>query len=273
MKAIHVSSFAPSSTKRQGKPDLYGMVLSALTWRKYNGGIDLICDEAACGYYERLGITAIWGEVRTTLPCDLEGINPQMFWAAGKLLALRETGAPVVMLDNDFIVWKKLAFGNALLAAHREELHPDVYPVPEALRMKPGYMFNPAYNYNVLPLNTAFLYLPDEDFKQYYVNMALEFMKSAQDTGDNLRYMVYAEQRLLALCAEYLNIRAETLLDKDSLFERQERYTHLWGEKQAMREDPGKAAEFCARCAARIRKDYPEYNYIINLIEGEANGL
>jgi hypothetical protein len=266
MKAVHVSSFAPKADVKTEKFDIYNTVLSALTWRKYNGEIDLICDKKAEEYYKKLGISGIWNNVISSLPGDLEGINPQMFWAAGKLLALRETPAPVVMLDMDFITWKSITFGDSIIAAHREDLYPDVYTETSYFQMKHGYIFNNAYDYSVLPLNTAFLYLPDEDFKQYYTNMAVEFMKSAQNTGDTLRYMVYAEQRLLAMCADYLKMPVETLLDKEKLFEPQNSFTHLWGEKQVMRDNPGKAEEFVSRCRERIRLDYPEYSYITDLI-------
>jgi hypothetical protein len=274
MKAVHVNSFAPFFAKnaKNCKPktekfDLYNTVLSALTWRKYNGEIDLICDRASALYYESLGIERVWNAVKPIISDDLEGINPLMFWAAGKLLALRETPSPVVMLDTDFIVWKALAFGDTPIAAHREDLHPDVYPDVSYFQMKAGYTFNEAFDYTQLPLNTAFLYLPDEDFKQFYVSMAIEFMKSAQDCGDNLCCMVYAEQRLLALCAEYLKMPVETLLDKDKLFAPQNNFTHLWGAKQKMRGDKAEEESFNKRCRERIRRDFPEYAYVIDLID------
>ncbi|MCL2109807.1 MAG: hypothetical protein FWH20_10740 [Oscillospiraceae bacterium] len=292
MRAIHVTSFAPliargAERQRAGcacpaeqiqyefaelknpldKFELYNTVLSALTWRKYNGEIDLICDTAALEYFTRTGITEVYSAIRPTIPADLEGINPAMFWAAAKLLALRDTPAPVVILDTDFIVWKKLKFNNAVIAAHREDLYPDVYPPPDYFRMNPGYSFNPAFNYAALPLNTAFLYLPDETFKQYYTNMAIEFMKSAQDIDDCLCYMVYAEQRMLAMCADYLKVQVRTLLDKDRVFEPQKVCTHLWGEKQRMRDDPQSAERFNRRCASRIEKEFSEYVYLVETIE------
>jgi hypothetical protein len=274
MKAVHVNSFAPFFVKhginakpRTEKFDLYNTVISALNWRKYNGEIHLICDKASGEHYKNIGLTAIWNGIQPIIPDDLEGINPQMFWAAGKLLALREISAPVVMLDTDFIVWKKLTFGGRIIAAHREDLYADVYPDVSYFDMKNGYVFNKNFNYSELPLNTAFVYLPDEDFKRFYVSMALDFMKSAKDCSDALCYMVYAEQRMLAMCAEHLKMPVDVLLDKDRLFEPQSDYTHLWGEKQKMRDNPAEEAEFNRRCAARIRQDFPEYEYIIEKIE------
>ncbi|MDR2532172.1 MAG: hypothetical protein LBC82_04945 [Oscillospiraceae bacterium] len=273
MRAIHVHSFSPffarHGTKAKPKADrfdLYCTVISALNWRKYNGEIHLVCDKAAAEYYDETGISDIWDKIRIIIPDDLEGINPIIFWAAAKLLALREVCAPAVILDTDFIVWKMLKFGDSIIAAHREDLNPDVYPGVNYFQMEPLYKFMP-FDYTVQPLNTAFLYLPDESFKQFYVSMAIDFMKSAMNVSDNLCYMVYAEQRLLAMCAERLKMPVETLLDKDKLFESQNDFTHLWGEKQKMRNNPEAEQSFNNRCAARIRRDFPEYEHMINLIE------
>jgi len=274
MRAIHVNSFAPFFAKNgvEVKPntdkfDLYTTVLSALMWKKYNGEIHLVCDKAAAEYYEETGISGIWDRIIPRIPGDLEGINPLMFWAAGKLLALRELSSPVVMIDTDFIVWKTLELGDSIIAAHREDLNPDVYPDTDYFQMDWDFMFRGNYDCTVLPLNTAFLYLPDESFKQYYTNMAIDFMKSALDVPDYLCYMVFAEQRLLAMCADYLKQPVKTLLEKDKIFAPQDDFTHLWGEKQKMRDNPAEEQDFNRRCAERIRQDFPEYEHIIERIE------
>ena len=55
---------------RQGKTaglrdfELMTMILSALSWRKYNGKIDLVTDVAGKGYIEKLGIGFVWDEIK-----------------------------------------------------------------------------------------------------------------------------------------------------------------------------------------------------------------
>jgi hypothetical protein len=243
------------------------MILSALSWRKKNGAIIMACDGNVAEYLYRTGVSAVWDYIETIIPNDMEGINPLMFWAGAKLIALREISAPLAMIDLDFIVWKKLKFGEAIIAAHREDLYYDVYPPLSYFQMKNGYTFRRDYNEDVLPLNTAFLYLPEEDFKQYYVNMSIEFMKSAKDTDDFLCYMVFAEQRLLAILADLLKQQTEVLLDKDKLFLPQDSFTHLWGAKRIMRGDKSEEDKFCKRCADRIKNEYPNYSYVIDIID------
>lgn len=274
VNAIHIVSTAPFFA-RGGKEysvedfDLYCTALSALNWRKYNGKISLYADKRAAEYYERTGFSALWDEVSVCLPDDLDGIDPEMFWAGGKLLALAKAPAPVVMLDTDFIVWKPLPFGEEIIAAHREELMPHVYPPLKYFRAR-GHII-PDFSESVLPLNTAFLYLPDGDFKEFYTSQAIAFMKSAEKASDPLCYMVFAEQRMLAMCADYLGAPVKTLLDKDALFFPQDSFTHLWGAKQAMRDDPKLRAEFLANCRRRLCADFPEYAYFCDIIDKAGN--
>jgi len=273
MNAIHIASFAPARAKGKKSPcvesfDLYCTALSALMWRRLNGKITLCCDKAFAEYYDRIGFRDIWDDIKVCVADDLEGINPKMFWAGGKLLALREVSAPVAMVDTDFIVWKKLDLGggdaDCLIAAHRENISDDIYP-PLSFFATRGHIL-PDFSEEVLPLNTAFLYVPDNDFKEFYTSQAISFMKSAADCDDYLRYMVFAEQRLVAMCADYTGTPVRTLLDKDRLFFPQNDFTHLWGAKQAMRDHPELQADFLEKCRSRLIAEFPEYSNLVEKI-------
>lgn len=65
------------------------MILSALMWRKYNGGIRLCADEEARAFIEKLGLAHIWnlGIEEITVP---EAVPEKVFWAAGKLYSLKK---------------------------------------------------------------------------------------------------------------------------------------------------------------------------------------
>lgn len=273
MQAIHVISTAPyyaghpEGSYSLDKFELYSAVISALNWRSFGGEISLITDKRGQEYVDKIGISDIWNNVQVLIPTDLEGINPKMFWASGKLFALREVPAPVVMIDTDFILWEKpILPKDRIVAAHRENLSPSVYPPLDYFKFKRPFPLK-NMNQGVLPMNTAFLYLPDEDFKQYYVNRSIAFMKSALDTEDFLCYMVFAEQRLLSICAEEKKVGSQVLMDKDELFFPRKDYTHLWGAKQVMRNDVGQLHDFCQRARERIRKSFPDFEYIIGRIE------
>lgn len=86
---------------RQGKTaglrdfELMTMLLSALSWRKHNGKIDLVTDAAGKEYIEQLGIGFVWDEIKLGLDIlPAVGIDENVFWTAGKLVALGMYQAP-----------------------------------------------------------------------------------------------------------------------------------------------------------------------------------
>lgn len=273
MDAIHVNATMPFFSKQKNgiysieKFGLYTSVLSALEWRRHNGRIFLCTDRVGAAYCRRLGIERVWDEVRDVIPEDQEGIDPQMFWAAGKLLAMRETAGDYALVDEDFIVWRTLSLSKtAVTAAHREEITPEIYPDPRSFGA--DFPLLERLDFTVLPCNTAFLYIPDESFRRFYVSQSIAFMKSAPKSGDPLCPMVFAEQRLLSMLCAMTGTPIETLLDKDRLFVAQEDFTHLWGAKQAMRDNEARREEFVARCRKRLLNDFPEYREIAERIDG-----
>ncbi len=276
MNAIHVNSTKPFFVKHKNGDyfiedfTLYNTVISALQWRKLNGDIFMCTDSIGAAYYRKLGLEKVWNGVLPIIPDDMEGINPEMFWAAGKLIALREFGSDCALVDEDFIVWKKLELSQkAVTCAHREDLMPDVYPAPYCFGA--DFPLLDRLDKSVLPCNTAFLYIPDKSLRELYVNQSIAFMKSSQDCFDYLCHMVFAEQRLLAMLCEFTKTPIEALLDKDRLFVAQDDYTHLWGAKQALRDNPQFREDFLEKCRSRIRSDFPDYEYVIEAID-KSNG-
>lgn len=274
MDAIHINSTLPFFAKRKDGDyftedfTLYNTIISALQWRKLNGRIFMCTDSTGAAYYKRLGLESVWDGVLDIIPADMEGIDPEMFWAAGKLLAMREMKGDYALIDEDFIVWKKLSLSEtAVTAAHREDINPDVYPDPELFCA--DFPLLKRLDKKILPCNTAFLYIPDEDFRRFYVSQSIAFMKSSRSCGDYLCHMVFAEQRLLAMLCGLQGIEIETLLDKDRLFVSQDDYTHLWGAKQALRDNAEYREKFLERCQNRIISDFPEYKFVIEAIENQ----
>lgn len=136
---------------------------------------------------------------------------------------------------------------------------PDIYPGPEAFRQTHGFDFS-AFDWSVQPLNTALAYFRNNDFRRYYTDAAIRFIRCSPGADDVLTYMVFAEQRLLAMCAAQKKARVAALSDLPALFggEQQGYFTHIWGFKQQMRDEPALYEDFCRRCAARLRRDFPE---------------
>ena len=275
MNGIHVNSTAPFFSRH---PDteysiedfaLYCEVISALEWRKMNGDIFMITDSIAAEYYRKLGIEKVWTSLSELIPTDVEGIDPEMFWAAGKLIALRDIPENAALVDEDLIIWKSLELSDkAVTCAHREYISENIYPDPECFKVT-KFSLMERLDKSALPCNTAFLYIPDSSFRLFYANQAIAFMKECSENkcGDRLCRMVFAEQRLLGMLCALTGTPVDTLMDMNRLFIAQEDYTHLWGAKQAMRDNEEQRKGFLERCRRRIRNDFPEYGYVIEAID------
>ncbi len=273
MKALHVNWTKPRIYNTGSffveDFDILTTILSALKWREHNGEIKLITDSTGLEFYKSRGMCGIWDEFDTSLDSVPDSINPTVFWAAGKLFALANNPAPLAMLDTDFIVWDKLAFDNLddLAVIHSEDIYPDVYPDINCFKMKTDYIFDPELDWRMRPLNCAFYVIKNSDLKKAYTNEAIKFMENTAG-DDRLIYMVFAEQRLLSMCAKRMGIEATEISNLDRLFRDGERYfTHTWGMKQQMRENADLRADFCRRCIDRIRRDFPDYAEMLKGID------
>ena len=269
LRAFHSNWTRPFFVRGADRPyavepfELLTTALSALAWRRENGPIRMICDSEAERYYESLGLCFLWDEgVHPLLDAVPQDVNAMAFWAAGKLYALSAMPSPCVMIDTDFVCWKPLrplVEGLDAAAIHREDIMPDIYPGPAAFPQTHGFDFA-ALDWSVQPLNTALAYFGDDAFRRYYTDAAIRFIRSSPGADDVLTYMVFAEQRLLAMCAAKRQARVKALSDLPALFggAQQGYFTHIWGFKQQMRDEAALYEDFCRRCAARLRRDFPD---------------
>ena len=259
MKAFHSLWSEPSfSDKPYDMQDfeILTMILSVMTWKKYNGTIKIVADQKVLKYLESLHLLSVYDEVQELIIS--ERINPNTFWAAGKLFALMQQTEPYVMIDTDFIVWKNIDpfIYSDIVAAHTENFG-SVYPDFDYFKMDGKYRFNSSWNKNVQPCNTAFLYIKDSLFKNYFLSESINFMRHCLETENDLCSMVFAEQRLLSICAEQWGISVGTLMNADEL-DVQKSFTHIWGYKEVLRKDISKKQRFCLKCIKRIQKDFPD---------------
>ena len=268
MRGIHSFWSAPNRGRNSGEiviPDyeLLTMMLSALKWQQQNGSICMITDSAGAAFFEHAGLAGLWGEGLNTALDDMDPtLDPQRFWAAGKLAALRTIDAPCVMLDTDLIVWSDLSeyLTDAVVAAHREALEPDIYPDPaDTFELAEDYAFPAEWDFTLPAANTAFLYLPDNALKTNYIHAAFAFMRALQNAEiDPTVSMCFAEQRILPMCAAAQNVPLRTLLNENTLND-QTIITHLWGHKNELAASPEQRVAYCLRCVLRLLNDFPEW--------------
>ena len=244
--------------------ELFTLALSALEWRKHNGEIKLITDYDGAKLLSECGLTEAWDKIEIILDDIKElNINENVFWAGAKLFALSRQTAPCVMIDLDFILWKTIDFDwydKSLAVIHKEDIKEPVYPSKSFFKFKEGWRLPYGLDWSARRCNAALVYFGSDSFISKYTAFALEFMQMA-DTGDDcLSYMVFAEQRWMAMCAEKFDVPIHELSSLEGLFDGKQKYfTHVWGYKQRLRDNPQEADEFCRKCGGRLKHDFPEF--------------
>ena len=243
---------------------LFAMLLSALEWRRHNGRVKLITDSVGIEYLDTCGLLDAWDETEVLLDeMKSLGIDENVFWAGAKLYALSRQETPCVMMDLDFIAWQPMdfsAYGRDLVVIHREDICRSIYPPKEAFRFRDGWQLPVWLDWSARPCNAAFAYFGSQRFLREYTAFALRFMQMADAFDDRLRYMVFAEQRWMAMCAAHLAIPVHEISTLEGLFGGKQKYfTHIWGHKQRLRDHPREAEAFCRKCAGRLRHDFPAF--------------
>ena len=245
--------------------ELFTMVISALEWRSLAGFIKLSTDCVGAEYLYKQGLINVWDSVEVTLD-EIKSldIDENVFWAGAKIFALSQQESPCVMLDLDFILWKSIdfeRFGMSLAVIHREDIYQPVYPPKEFFCFHHGWQLPNWLDWSARPCNGALVYFGSKRYLREYTRFALEFMQMAKAEDDRLSYMVFAEQRWMAMCAEHLNIPIQELSTIEGLFcGKQKYFTHVWGYKQRLRDYPKEADDFCRKCARRIVHDFPDFS-------------
>ena len=248
--------------------DILTTILSALMWRKNNGKIKLYTDKTGLDYYSSLELLDLWnGGVDTvTLEQIPETVNQQIFWAAAKIFALNNEKAPVAMIDTDLIVWKKItgrlsAVPFAVL--HREEIL-DCYLPPYLLKKRKNYETDPEWDWSEMPCNMALAYFAEEEFKKYYTGCAIDFMTdNGEYPKEMISQMVFAEQRIVAMCAKKMGIPIYHFLE-DPFQTDNKIFTHIWGGKDIARNNPGQRKLLCIAIIRKIRELFPDYYEKLN---------
>lgn len=263
MKAFHTLRTKNQSGFALADFEIFTAILSALEWRRHNGEIFLYTDTTGEKFLDAAGLLDLWDGVDTSLDeMDKLGIDENIFWAGAKLFALSRQPLPCVMIDLDFIVWRSLQFDSKLAVIHRESLDLSCYPDANYFRFE-NFSLPADLNWSLEPCNAALVYFGDKNFVGRYVEFAFEFMRAAaplpEQTGwDLLPYMVFVEQRWMAMCAELCGVEIQSLSDLSELFGGQKNFTHIWGYKKFFRENRAAAEKFCRDCAGRIAHDFPQ---------------
>ncbi len=258
----HVYSLRPARARgRAGLEPLDPVVactlaLGALHWRKHSGPMRLYADSEFAAFIDSLGLSWIYDAGIDTAVLDAmpDCIRYDTFWVAPKVFAYRAAALPAAFLDVDLVVWKPVAdwaeFDVTFL--HREFNERGDgrnYAIPS------GYN-RPAYPWDGEEFNLGFLVFNNEKIREESTTQAIRFM-SGNPGDDPFNHACFAEQYLLAQCSKARSARVRALLPGPPHDESVA--THLWGDKQKLREEPVRAWALVNRYIERLKQDFPEH--------------
>lgn len=111
MNAVHVTHTAPFFTRSANRGKTYSIsdyellttILSALKFRELNGNIGLYTDSVGYKYYEQQKMLKIWNSgINVDVLNNInDNVDFEIFWAAGKIYALKHQQAPCIIMDTD----------------------------------------------------------------------------------------------------------------------------------------------------------------------------
>ncbi len=279
--------------------DLLLTILSILKWRQLNGPIRLYGDSVVISLFAELGILELWDDYNTEVLDSIDGssINPSLFWAAGKFFAYLNEKTPCVSLDTDMVVWRNLNrfyAGFDLRFTHWEAVKGLIwYCRRKNLKRPPSYSFKRAWNWGqTMAANAAIVYFGHQAFKDYYAREAIRYMTNNSlglTFSDDVRpELLFAEQRLLTMCAREMNLVAQPFLraiwsperlwftKHDERFSEwiffqlnnQPLFTHAWLYKRYIKDNLEARRNYCRDLVRAIMFEFPDQARLLENIEG-----
>jgi len=276
MTGYHVNWSGPRS-RNWTDWEILLQILSIRMYQESIGPMKLVCDQASHDFFDRIGVLEIYDGVELFDESLLEGIDPDIYFAAGKILAqLQVEDEECAFIDTDLLILnKQTPFANHNVTVfHREIADQSVYP-----NHWDHWKMEIPVDESVFPLNCALVVWCQKELRRNYASMAMKFMRNNtyHTEGNKNALMVTAEQRLLGLYLKHIGIipdyyikdiyicqnKEDATMDwqQDGLGSNIEKlnqdFFHLWGHKNYLVNNPLAAAEYTLNLYTLCEK-YPE---------------
>lgn len=278
VKRVGFHTFWTRPMKEIKLPDyeLLTMIASALTYRKYNGPMHLYTDTRGMDWLSDQGLLSIYDVVHTSLDDIPEELNHDIFWAGGKLYAYHQCKAPCISIDYDAVVWKRLPFlKDDAVALHPEPTNWGGYRNTEDLLSQFG--FHPdEWSWDTEAANMGVVVFNDEELKAFFTKRAIDFMLEYSKSGrkratyeglfgpgiyTSVEEMIFAEQRLLMMCADktYKTVGFMTGFDRaKEHIQLNDQVTHLWNSKRGYKVHSEARKAFCNYMLNYLIQEFPK---------------
>ena len=242
------------------------MIMSALSWRRYNGKIKLYADDVFAKFVYDNNLDFLWdnGIDIKILSEPKENINRNIFWAASKMDVINEMEINEVHMDIDFAAWGEMSSflqkDFDVIVSHFEGVHEfDCYIHKDELVPPKDYVFNKNLDWEFPAINTSFLMFKNKEAKDIFCKECIRYMENNDTELPQSAQMVFAEQRLTAMALKFKGMKIETLSNVESCQNGTTNFIHLGGLKTQMKRDHNAKEHFNLACANRLTLSFPEY--------------
>lgn len=197
MKVIWVLENIENDNSFYSKLHILLLLASVRLWKKNNpkDNCVLYTDVITRNLLHKLNVHHFWNSIE--LIPKYEGIDKKVFWAASKLQVLSIQNEPVIILDNDTLVFKPIRKYINLSKVYvcNFEIGKGYYPTSiDPFVQKISYKTR----WKTQSVNVSFLNLPDASFTRRYANESLNMMREFTAMGTpHSQYLIFAEQLLL----------------------------------------------------------------------------
>ena len=256
------------------------MALSACVYRKLGNQMTMVTDSQGAKFLQLIHGDKCYTNILTSLD-KVSGVNPTVFWGAGKNLAYELFPTPCLSIDLDAVVWGLPEFDELttdLIVLHEDPLDWDCYNCSGELYGSLGFK-SPFWDWSVAPYNVAFLLFNNphvrtaytsisqmvmENISRFYSRDALERKSKAivkNGRHPKIFEQIFAEQQLLSMVAHRLHARVGAVSEIDFATDHLKAnpfVTHLWGIKGVYRSTPELKDHLVAGLLNKLGVEYPE---------------
>ena len=193
-------------------------LLSAISWKRYHGNIELYTNSAWLEVLKRYKIDQVYSTIHE-IPEQNKLIDRNLFWSWPKLQVARKMTPEHVMLDTDLWITASLEIDPAqdFMAFHNETWSAadpaTAYPDFDIM-LKPDLVGR--WDKSVRPVNCALLWFHNMELLNRWLDLAEEIAVSPESRrlSDESRvvHAVFIEQRLLAMVAREMGLSNSTFL-------------------------------------------------------------
>lgn len=270
--------------------ELLTMGLSVAQFRKLGYKMTLVTDSIGAQFYEQLGVTCLYDEVLTDLD-KVAGVDPNIFWAAGKLYAYELMPTPSISIDLDAVVWgipdglDEHVYDVGVL--HEDFSDWDCYHSSKELYGDLGFKSG-SWDWDVIPYNVGVLWFNNDMLVSMYVSLSQAFMENYTrfytremmtkrsrglvKKGRRARVFeqIFAEQQLLSMVADRAGARVYkfTEIDKSIDYIKPNKYvSHLWSMKSVYRSVPEIKDVVVAGLLNKLGKEYKDTENLVGCVE------